>query len=259
MRSRLAALEPHRIELFGLRSIPEIRPGADLARLVWDAARRENVGIRAGDVVVLAQKIFSKAEGRIVRLRDVKPSALARTWGRRLKSDPRFVEVVLRESTRIIRMSERVLIVETRHGFVCANAGVDRSNVAGRGAVTCLPLDPDESARRFAAKLKKLSGVRVAVIISDTFGRPWRLGLANVAIGACGLAVLDDLRGAKDARGHTLQATILAVADELAAAAGLAMKKAAQVPVVIIRGARFVRAAGMARQLIRPPQEDMFR
>lgn len=257
--SRRAALEPHRVDLFGLRSIPEIRPGADLARIVWAAAQRENVGIHAGDVVVLAQKIFSKAEGRIVRLKDVEPSALARTWARRLRTDPRFIEVVLRESTRIIRMSERVLIVETRHGFVCANAGVDRSNVAGRGAVTCLPLDPDASARRFAAKLKKLSGAHVAAIISDTFGRPWRLGLANVAIGASGLAVLEDLRGAKDARGHTLQATILAVADELAAAAGLAMKKAAQVPVVIIRGAQFTRAAGSARELIRPPQEDMFR
>src|ERR1700733_10338640 len=242
-----------RIELIGLRTLPEVKPGEDVARLVWDAARRESAGLETGDALVLAQKIFSKAEGRIVRLRDVAPSALAQTWAQTLRADPRFVEIVLRESRRIIRMSERVLIVETRHGFVCANAGVDRSNVAGRGAVTCLPLDPDASARRFAAKLKKLSGAHVAAIISDTFGRPWRPRLANVAIGASGLAVLEDLRGAKDARGHTLQATILAVADELAAAAGLAMKKAAQVPVVIIRGARLPAGRGRAQELIRPP------
>jgi coenzyme F420-0:L-glutamate ligase/coenzyme F420-1:gamma-L-glutamate ligase len=156
-------------------------------------------------------------------------------------------------------MSERVLIVETRHGFVCANAGVDRSNVRTRGSVTCLPLDPDASAQKFVKRLKALSGVRVAAIISDTFGRPWRLGLANVAIGAAGFSVLEDLRGEKDASGHMLNATIVAVADELAAAAGLVMKKAAQVPVVIIRGVTLPAGRGRAQELIRPPSEDMFR
>ncbi|MFZ0635540.1 MAG: coenzyme F420-0:L-glutamate ligase [Candidatus Acidiferrales bacterium] len=248
-----------RIELFGLHSLPEVKPGDEVSRLVWDAARREGASIESGDVVVLAQKIFSKAEGRIVRLRDVAPSALARTWAKTLRTDPRFIEVVLRESRRIIRMSERALIVETRHGFVCANAGVDRSNVVGGGSVTCLPLDPDASARRFGERLRKLSGGRVATIVSDTFGRPWRLGLANVAIGAAGFSVLEDLRGKKDASGHLLNATILAVADELAAAAGLVMKKAAQVPVVVIRGVRLPRGNGSARELIRPPHEDMFR
>jgi coenzyme F420-0:L-glutamate ligase / coenzyme F420-1:gamma-L-glutamate ligase len=248
-----------RIELIGLHTLPEVKPGDDVARLVWDAAEREGAGIKTGDVVVIAQKIFSKAEGRIVRLRDVLPSTLARTWGRTLGADPRFVEVVLRESRRIIRMSERALIVETRHGFVCANAGVDRSNVRDSGSVTCLPFDPDTSARKFVKRLKALSGARVAAIVSDTFGRPWRLGLANVAIGAAGFSVLEDLRGKKDASGHTLNATILAVADELAAAAGLAMKKAAQVPAVIVRGAAVPAGRGRARELIRPPGEDMFR
>lgn len=248
-----------RVEIFGLRSVPEVKPGDDLARLISDALRREELALQSGDLLVVAQKVVSKVEGRIVRLRDVKPSDLARSWARTIREDSRFVEVVLRESRRVIRMTERVLIVETRHGFICANAGVDRSNVRSAGSVTCLPLDPDRSARRLAERLRKLTKARVAVIVSDTFGRPWRLGLTNVAIGSSGLAVLEDLRGTRDASGRTLQGTIVAIADELAAAAGLAMKKDAQVPVVIIRGAQFERARGNARQLIRPASEDMFR
>ena len=248
-----------RIELFGLRSLPEVKPGDDIADLIAAALRREGFELQSGDVLVLAQKVVSKAEGRIVRLRDVNPSALARNWARTLRADPRFVEIVLRESRRVIRMTERALIVETRHGFICANAGVDRSNVRSAGSVTCLPLDPDRSAQRLAGRLRKRSGARVAVIVSDTFGRPWRLGLTNVAIGAAGLAVLQDLRGTRDASGRKLQGTILALADELAAAAGLVMKKAAQIPAVVIRGVRFGRAQGSARQLIRPASEDMFR
>jgi len=248
-----------RIELFGLRSLPEITPGDDLAALIADAPRREGLELRTGDILVLAQKVVSKAEGRVVRLSDVKPSELARSWARTIRADPRFVEIVLRESRRVIRMTERALIVETRHGFICANAGVDRSNVRSAGSVTCLPLDPDRSAQRLVERLRKLTGARVAVIVSDTFGRPWRLGLTNVAIGAAGLAVLEDLRGTRDASGRELQGTILALADELAAAAGLVMKKAAQIPAVVIRGVRFARARGSARQLIRPASEDMFR
>ncbi len=248
-----------RIELFGLRSLPEITPGDDLAALIADAPRREGLELRTGDILVLAQKVVSKAEGRVVRLSDVKPSELARSWARTIRADPRFVEIVLRESRRVIRMTERALIVETRHGFICANAGVDRSNVRSAGSVTCLPLDPDRSAQRLVERLRKLTGARVAVIVSDTFGRPWRLGLTNVAIGAAGLAVLEDLRGTRDASGRELQGTILALADELAAAADLVMKKAAQIPAVVIRGVRFARARGSARQLIRPASEDMFR
>ncbi len=239
--------------------LPEICPGDDLGYLIRDAAKRQGIELQDGDVLVVAQKIVSKAEGRIVRLAEVEPSRRARRIARRMGQDARFIEVVLRESRRVVRMSERVLIVETRHGFVCANAGVDRSNVAGRDCVTCLPQDADASAGRLAAAIKKKLGVRVAVIISDTFGRPWRLGLLNAAIGAAGLEVLRDLRGEKDAGGHVLRGTILAVADELAAAAGLVMGKLERVPVVIVRGYRYTRARQCARDLIRPAAEDLFR
>lgn len=248
-----------RIELIGIRSLPEVKPGDDLAELLSDALRREGLELRRGDVFVLAQKIVSKSEGRFVRLREVKPSELARSWARTLREDARFVEAVLRESRRVVRMTERALIVETRHGFICANAGVDRSNVRRTDGVTCLPLDPDHSAQRIAERLRKLTGARVGVIVSDTFGRPWRLGLTNVAIGAAGLMVLEDLRGTRDAGGRKLKGTILAIADELAAAAGLVMKKSTQIPAVIIRGTRFAVAQGNARQLIRPASEDIFR
>jgi coenzyme F420-0:L-glutamate ligase/coenzyme F420-1:gamma-L-glutamate ligase len=255
--SRRRGAEP-RIQIFALRGIPEVQPGDDLTRLALEAARRDGVTLERGDVLVLAQKIVSKAEGRIVRLADVESSPLARTWGRRIRRDPRFVEVVLRESRRILRMSERALITETRHGFVCANAGVDRSNVPG-GLVTCLPLDPDASARRVARAIRRRAGAAVAVLVTDTFGRPWRLGLANVAIGAAGLRTLEDLRGTRDAQGRLLHATVMAVADELAAAAGLCMGKRARTPVVIIRGASYRSGAGAAQQLIRPEREDLFR
>ncbi len=257
-RSRRSA-DAGEIEIIGIRTLPEVKPGDDLAGLIAAALRRENRELRSGDILVVAQKVVSKAEGRIERLRAVKPSELARSWARTLGEDPRFVEIVLRESHRVIRMTERALIVETRHGFICANAGVDRSNVRDAGTVMCLPLDPDRSAQRLSDRLRRVSKARVAVIISDTFGRPWRLGLTNVAIGAAGLSVLEDLRGTRDASGRKLQGTILAVADELAAAAGLAMKKAAQIPAVIIRGASFAAARDGARQLIRPASEDMFR
>ncbi len=248
-----------RIEVLGLKSLPEIRPGDDLARLAMRAARDEIGGFKTGDVVVLAQKIVSKAEGRLVRLAEVEPSPLAQTWARVLRADPRFVEVVLRESRRILRMTERVLIAETRHGFVAANAGVDRSNVPESGCVLCLPRDPDASARKFVRAVRRATGARIAALVSDTFGRPWRLGLANVAIGAAGLRVTEDLRGSRDAQGHTLRVTVLAKADELAAAAGLAMGKRAQVPVVVIRGAWFQAGSDSAQKLIRPADEDMFR
>jgi coenzyme F420-0:L-glutamate ligase/coenzyme F420-1:gamma-L-glutamate ligase len=245
--------------VIALRTLPEIVRGDDLAALVTRAAGAEGVPFERGDVLVLAQKAVSKAEGRVVNLSSVVPSKLARSWAPRLAQDPRLTEVVLRESRRVLRMTERALIVETRHGFVCANAGVDRSNVPGRNLVTCLPDDPNASARRIAAGLRRRTGVAVAVIISDTFGRPWRLGLVNVAIGAWGLRVLEDLRGTRDARGHRLRATILAVADELAAAAGLAMGKKEGVPAAIVRGFRYRPSHEAASRLLRPPEEDMFR
>ena len=246
------------IRLLPLSTIPEITRGADLAALVAGAAAREGVAFERGDVLVVAQKAVSKAEGRTIALSSVKPSALALEWAPRLGQDARLIEVVLRESRRVIRMTERALIVETRHGFVCANAGVDRSNVPGE-RLTLLPEDPDASARRIAAALRGRTGMAIAVVITDTFGRPWRLGLVNVAIGAAGLGVLEDLRGRRDAYGHALRATILAVADELAAAAGLLMGKRESVPAVIVRGYRYRPARETAQRLLRPAAEDMFR
>jgi len=249
---------PSHVEIIGLR-LPEIRAGADLAALVLRAAAKQGEEVRAGDIVVLTQKIVSKAEGREVKLSSVRPSALAKTWARQVRRDPRFIELVLRESSRVLRMTERALVIETRHGFVCANAGVDHSNVAGSDRVTLLPDNPDASARRFAQAIRKRTGARVAVIVSDTWGRPWREGQVNVAIGTAGLRVLADWRGRRDTYGRLLSATVLAVADELAAAAGLAMGKVDQVPVVIIRGYKFQRGRDSARKLLRPAVHDLFR
>lgn len=255
----MPALPRHRVQLIGLRTLPEISRGDNVARLVMEAAEREGAGLEPGDVIVVAQKVYSKAEGRLVNLRDVTPSPLARQWAKELRGDARFIEVVLRESRRVVRMSERVLLAETHHGFVCANAGVDHSNVPRRGWVSCLPRDPDACARQLVRTVRLQRKMSVAAIIADTFGRPWRLGLTNVAIGCAGLRVLEDWRGRRDAHGRVLRATVLAVADEVAAAAGLAMGKNAQVPVVIIRGYRFRAGRESARKLIRPAAEDLFR
>jgi coenzyme F420-0:L-glutamate ligase/coenzyme F420-1:gamma-L-glutamate ligase len=244
--------------LFSLPGIPEIRPGDNLVKAVGDAARRASIHFENGDVLVIAQKIVSKAEGALVDLASVKPSPQALTLGEQLKKDARAVEVVLQQSRRIVR-SDHVLITETDHGFVCANAGVDHSNVPGSDVVTLLPKNPDRSAKKLAAALRKRTGKRVAVIISDTFGRPWRLGLTNVAIGAAGVPVLLDLRGTPDRHGKLLNATILAVADELAAAAGLLMDKSKGSPVVLIRGYRYKPVSDPAARIIRPAAEDLFR
>jgi len=246
------------LRLFPIPGIPEIRPGDDLVKCVIGAAHRAAIRFEVGDILVVAQKIVSKAEGALVRLASVKPSPEALTIAARLKKDPRAMEVVLRESRRIVR-SDHVLIAETCHGFVCANAGVDHSNVPGDDAVTLLPRDPDRSAKDLAAALRKRTRKRIAVIISDTFGRPWRLGLTDVAIGASGVPVLRDLRGTRDRDGKPLTATVLAVADELAAAAGLLMAKAEGFPVVLIRGYRYKPSAEPAAKIIRPANEDLFR
>lgn len=243
-----------RLELIGVAGLPEVRPGDDLAELLAAHAT-----FAAGDAVVIAQKVISKAEGRLVDITRVTAGEEAIRLAPRLiaKPDPRMVQVVLDESVRVLR-SERVLITETRHGFVCANAGVDHSNVGGRDVLTLLPLDPDASARGIRDRLLALTGVEVGVIISDTFGRPWRLGIVNVALGVAGLPAAIDLRGTPDDDGKALNATVLAVADEVAAAAGLVMGKTERTPAVIVRGLD-LEGSGSGHDLIRPPAEDLFR
>jgi coenzyme F420-0:L-glutamate ligase / coenzyme F420-1:gamma-L-glutamate ligase len=246
------------LQLFRIAGIPEIRRGDDLAKRVAAAASHARLQFQDGDILVFAQKIVSKAEGAVVGLTTVKPSPQAISLAAHLNKDPRAIQVVLNESRRIVR-SDQVLITETHHGFVCANAGVDHSNVPGNDVVTLLPRDPDRSAKKLAAAFRKQTSKRIAVIISDTFGRPWRLGLTNVAIGAAGLPVLLDLRGTRDRHGKPLTATIVAVADELAAAAGLLMEKSKGTPVVLIRGYRYKPRFEPAARIIRPAAEDLFR
>ena len=230
-----------------------MQPGDDIAALIAERAT-----LRDGDVVVIAQKVVSKAEGRLVDIEAVTAGEDARRIAPRLiaEPDPRVVQVVLDESTRVLR-SDRVLITETHHGFVAANSGVDHSNV-GEGKLALLPVDPDASARRIRDALIEATGARVGVIVSDTFGRPWRLGIVNVALGVAGLPAVIDLRGTVDDVGQPLHATVLAVADEIAAGAGLVMGKTGRTPVVIVRGIA-LQGSGSGRDLIRPADEDLFR
>jgi coenzyme F420-0:L-glutamate ligase / coenzyme F420-1:gamma-L-glutamate ligase len=243
-----------RIELIGVEGLPEIQPGDDLAELI--GARFE---LQSGDVAVIAQKVISKAEGRMRHLADVVASDAAVKLAPHLvaEPDPRFVQVVLDESVRVLR-TERVLITQTRHGYVCANSGVDHSNIPGSDVVTLLPEDPDASAERIGNGLRRISGVAVGVIVSDTFGRPWRLGIVNVALGVFGVPALVDYRGQMDDAGKELHATVLAVADELAAASGLVMGKTRRTPVVVVRGVE-LEGAGTGQDLVRPAAEDLFR
>jgi len=246
------------VEIFPLPGLPEIKPGDDVAGAIVQAVRAHDMRIAAGDVLVIAQKIVSKAEGRVVRLDDVVPSEQARLWAEQWNKDARVVELVLRESKRIVRMERGMIISETHHGFVCANAGVDVSN-ADEGVAILLPDDPDASARTLQAALCRVFAGHVGVIVSDTFGRAWREGLVNVALGVAGLGPLVDYRGQTDANGKPLQATVIAVADELAAAAELVMGKSDRIPVAIIRGARIASRSGRGTDLIRPAEKDLFR
>jgi coenzyme F420-0:L-glutamate ligase / coenzyme F420-1:gamma-L-glutamate ligase len=247
-----------KIEIIGISGIPEVCEGDDLAALIITAVRNSVIEILNGDVLVIAQKIVSKAEGRVVRLESIEPGDRALQWAKSYDKDPRVVEVVLGESKRIVRMERGVLISETEHGFVCANAGVDTSNVA-EGTVALLPKDSDASARAIRSSLEGALGVRIAVIISDTFGRPWREGLVNVALGVSGMVSLIDYRGKVDSHGNALRVTVIAVADELASAAELVMEKSTGVPVVIIRGYDHRSSEGSGRELIRVPELDLFR
>ena len=251
---------PPEMRLLGLTALPEVTPGMDLAGLARDAIRDTGEIFHDGDVLVVTHKIVAKAEGRLVDLRTVEPSAFAREWAAAWGKDPRHVEVVLRESARIVRMDRGVLITQTRHGFVCANSGVDASNVPGDEVVCLLPLDPDATALTIHRTLKEATGAHIAVIIADSFGRPWRNGIVNVAIGAAGIAPLVDYRGQADDFGRTMQVSVLAVADELASAAELVMGKVSRCPMALIRGYSFdQRQQGSARELLMDPATDMFR
>jgi coenzyme F420-0:L-glutamate ligase/coenzyme F420-1:gamma-L-glutamate ligase len=248
-----------RLELIGLDGIGEVAPGDDLAALIADAAAGSGVDLRDEDVVVVTQKIVSKAEGRLVDLATVEPSALARDWAAQWDKDPRQVEVVLRESASIVRMGPGGLIISrTHHGLVCANAGVDVSNVGGGDVAALLPEDPDASARRIRDGLRERGGAGPAVIVSDSFGRPWRDGIVNVAIGAAGIAALLDLRGEPDVAGRPMRATVIAVADELASAADLAGGKVDQRPVVVVRGYPWRPSDAGAAVLVMEPSRDLF-
>jgi coenzyme F420-0:L-glutamate ligase / coenzyme F420-1:gamma-L-glutamate ligase len=248
---------PTRIELVALDGIPEVQPGDDLGALIADAAA--TVGLADGDVVVVTQKVVSKAEGRLVELASVEPSPFARAWAERWGKDARQVELVLRESASIVRMAAGGLIISrTRHGLVCANAGVDVSNVGGGDVASLLPIDPDASARRIRERLGAVAGVSPAVILSDSFGRAWRNGIVNVAVGSAGIEALLDLRGTPDAAGRQMQATVIAVADELASAADLAGGKVEQRPVVVVRGYAWRPSEAGASVLVMERERDLF-
>ena len=252
-----------RVEILALARLPEVRPGDDLEAMIGDAlaATSGALPLQPGDVLVVTQKIVSKAEGAIVDLRTVTPRPEAVAWAEAWDRDPRQIEVVMRQARRIVRMAFGVLIVETEHGFVCANAGVDASNVGpdSGDAVTLLPADPDASAARIRTALRSRFGHDLPVIVSDSFGRPWRWGIADVALGVSGILPLEDLRGAPDADGRVMKTTIRAVADELASAAELALGKTAGRPVALVRGANPPLGEGSIRDLIIAPENDLFR
>jgi coenzyme F420-0:L-glutamate ligase/coenzyme F420-1:gamma-L-glutamate ligase len=247
------------VRIIGLQGLPDIKPGTDLVAAILDTAQAQGVSLTSDDVLVVTQKIVSKAEDRLVDLRMVTPSAFARQVAKVQEKDARLLEVVLRETKRLVRMDQRTLIAETQHGFVCAHAGVDESNVAGEDTVALLPVDADASARQLREGIRAQTGVELAVIISDTFGRPWREGLVNVAIGLAGLEPMKDYRGLPDTEGRVLKVTSLAVADELASAAELVMGKLDKVPVAVIKGFTYPRGEGAAAQLVRRPEKDLFR
>jgi len=252
----VAARQPD-LRLFALEGIPEIQPGDDLAGLILTAQLADP--LRDGDVLVVAQKAVSKAEGRLVDLRTVEPSDFARRHAEANERDPRHIEVILREARRLVRMDRGLMVCETRHGFICANAGVDMSNVPGQDVACLLPIDSDLSATKLRQALRERAGVDVAVIISDTFGRPWREGVVNVAIGVAGMDPLESFVGKTDPYGYELHATIMAPADELASAAELVMGKLRQAPAVVVRGYPYVHAEGSSRALVRDAAKDLFR
>src|SRR6202795_2825861 len=247
------------LTLTAIEGIPMIMAGDNLAELIAHAIARMELKLRNGDILALCQKIVSKAEGRLVNLKDIEPSPLALKFAKRWDKDPRSVEVVLRQTSRIVRMDRAVLIVETGPGWVCANAGVDESNSMSDDCAILLPADPDASAERIRAELKRLTGVEIAVLITDTFGRPWRDGLTEICLGIAGMNPMLDLRGTTDLAGRELHHTVVAIADEIACAAGLLMEKAGATPAVVMRGYQYEPFDGSAKVLIRRREADLFR
>jgi coenzyme F420-0:L-glutamate ligase / coenzyme F420-1:gamma-L-glutamate ligase len=249
---------PPRFEVIGIEGIAEVRPGDDVGRAIVEAARAQGTPLEAGDVLVIGQKIISKAEGRLVPLSEVVVSPATLALAPAADRDPRLLEVILRESRRIVRMDRGIIVAETHHGWVCANAGVDQSNV-DPDTVALLPEDSDRSARQVRERVRGLVGADVAVVISDTFGRPWREGLTNIAIGVAGLAPLRSYLGQADSSGRPLSATILAPADELAGAAELVMGKLDRIPAAIVRGVAWIGSEEGSKPLRRDPGRDIFR
>lgn len=248
------------LTIFPIPGVPMLEPGDDLPAALFAAMEKVGLQPQDGDVLVVCQKVVSKVEGRVVDLRSVTPSAFARQVAAASEQrDPRAIEVILRETKRIVKMDRGHLIVETGPGWVCANAGIDQSNSGNPERVVLLPVDPDASARRMADAARKRYDCRIAVIVTDTFGRPWREGLVDFALGVAGIAPLLDLRGSRDLGGRELHHTVIAQADALAAAAGLVMEKAAAIPAALIRGYRFEPAEGSGTELIRDTEKDLFR
>ncbi|MEM3606833.1 MAG: coenzyme F420-0:L-glutamate ligase [Candidatus Bathyarchaeia archaeon] len=246
------------IEVIPLKGIGLIKEGDDIAKVIVEAAKAQGVKIEDGDIIVVAHKRVSKAEGRVVDLKTITPSKFALRVSKLLNKDPRVIEVIFRESKRIVRMIKGHIICETRHGFICANAGVDKSNVEGEDFVVLLPKNPDASAETIRKGIKKLINADIAVIISDTFGRPWRNGQVNVAIGVSGLIPIKDYRGTKDMFNFTLKVTMICIADELASAAELVMNKSNGVPAALIKGYPYVKGEGSIKDLIKRNKYNLF-
>jgi coenzyme F420-0:L-glutamate ligase/coenzyme F420-1:gamma-L-glutamate ligase len=257
--SKKTAVEVREIRLIAIPLNEDIKPGDSLAEKVIESLRRQKLAFVSGDLLVIKHKIVSKAEGRMVDLDTIKPSADSIAWARKYKLDPRVIELALRESRATIRRKNGVLITETRHGFICANSGVDVSNVDGGRHALLLPVDPDRSARKLHRELKKRTKLAIPVLITDTFGRAWREGLVDYCIGVAGMKALRDDRGRRDPHGYTLHASLEAVTDELAAAAGLVCGKLNRTPACIIRGFSYEAGPSRARDLLRPASSDLFR
>ncbi len=247
-----------KLEIFAVHGFPEVEEGADIAALFLQAAKKSRIRIRNGDVLVVKQKIVSKAEGRLMRLDNVRPGPEALRLAAEQGKDPRLVQVILGEAVRVVRAGHGVIITETRHGFVCANSGVDRSNVK-EGFAVLLPVDPDASAKMIRERAERATGKRVAVVITDTFGRPWRKGQTDVAIGCSGIDALLSYRGRRDRYGYELRVTEPAVADEIAGAAELATGKLTGIPAALVRGATYTRGESGARSVVMEKKRDLFR